>query len=114
MTRGVVNQEPRLFTTGTEETKPVSKRGMQERLRRRTERELFLELSRYYPLAVGLWTCPRLLCEGKHRRGQCTNNIPLTHCFISGERFRDSAYSPANRSQSVGIVGCELAVNSLQ
>jgi hypothetical protein len=50
-----------------------------EQARRSAHRELYEELSRYYPMDTGLWTQMKLLSQGKDGCIQCTGGVPLTH-----------------------------------
>ena len=62
--------EPRL-TEGGGERSVFSDNAKKEWKRRRVDRELYGELSRYYPLPEGekSWKRPPLLLKGKHGRG---------------------------------------------
>lgn len=63
--RPVVNELPCLHVTEEGETKPANKRAEQERKRRKTQRELYMELSRYYWRTSGLWNQSQLLKKGE-------------------------------------------------
>jgi hypothetical protein len=82
--RNVVNEKPIFLATGTSEVEATTKDAKKQRRLRNTHREMFHELSRYYPLEGGLWTRPTLLSEGKQGLIQCAGVIPLTHFLISG------------------------------
>lgn len=82
-THEVVNQEFRLLRTETEEKEATSKHARAERDRRKVERKLYQELSRFYSRPKGLWTRPKLL--SKRKRFKHTGDISLTH-LISGGR----------------------------
>ena len=65
--REMVNEEPYLLVTKTIE-KSVSHPADMERERRNTERQLYQELSKYYPRGQRPWARSTLLWEGKHGR----------------------------------------------
>jgi hypothetical protein len=94
--RKVVNQEPTLRMIGIKCTEVVSKRARREREERYAVRELYLELSKYYQPAVGIWTRAELLSKGKHGHIQCTGGIPLIHSLVSVGGFREFPWSPTN------------------
>jgi hypothetical protein len=56
-----------------------ARRAKKEQTRRSDHRELYEELSRYYPRDKGLWTQTKLLSRGKDECIQCTGGVPLTH-----------------------------------
>ena len=68
--RPLVNQEPRLFTGKGQRTAEGSKHPDKEFERRKEEKRLFQELSRYYPLRQNQsgWARPSLFSLGKHKR----------------------------------------------
>lgn len=93
--RQVIYQEPRLRGVKTEEAEAEEEQEMSEaarteRERRSAERNLYQELSRYYPRSRGLWTRTQLLMSGKHGRTQCTCDILVTYFLSSGARYGDA------------------------
>jgi hypothetical protein len=56
-----------------------ARRAKNEQTRRNAHRELYEELSRYYPKDTGFWTQTKLLSQGKGGCIQCTGGVPLTH-----------------------------------
>ena len=65
----MVYSKPRLVKLSTKPRTTVrSKRAEEEHERRMVDRELYQELSRYYPLRQGreVWVRPELLSNGKH------------------------------------------------
>ena len=82
MTRKVVYQEHHLFVLSRGyRTEAVSSQLTKEQKKRIAERELYMELSRYYLRKEGRWKVPGLLSEGNHGRFLCTEYISLTDSF---------------------------------
>jgi len=70
MIRPLVSQKHQLLIRHGKRTKVGRRRADAEARRRDEERELFKELSKYYPLGQGqdAWERPPLLSRGKHER----------------------------------------------
>ena len=83
--RDVVHQEPRLKVVpkAAPEKASVGRKALGGREWRDTERRLYQELSRYYPLDTRpYWTRPGLLANCKHGCFKCTGDIPPTHSLL--------------------------------
>ena len=100
-----MKSKPRLIIGEAKDDEAVSEAARKERIRRGTERDLYQDLSRYYPRDQGMWSRPKLLskCEDCHF---FSGDIPLTCFLASVGRFREPPCSLiASRSRECQVGG---------
>ena len=97
--REVANDKPCLVGYGEwiKSHEPVSKKAQQERKRRDQKRELYEELSRYYPQGTREWNRPQLLSNCKQEHIKYAGDIPLTS-YSSVLRDLNGLRQPASQS----------------
>ena len=66
-----------------ENTKRSGRDAKSAEVRCNLERELYQDLSRYYPRTLGLWERPKLLSKCKDGCIRCASDIPLTYFIFS-------------------------------